>query len=206
MLVEVFGPSCAGKTTLISGVQQTLVRDGIRAQVYHGEGRERFWIRSMDVARGIGHPRFMLWFVLNLPQTLTREVLKFMRAAGLARRLRMGDTITILDNGPLKRTSILAKGSRYPKLLIRGGPKPDLAVLVECDFDIRLGRIRATGRPWALGTTDQELRARDLVKTEVNSRIIRELEIEVLRFDTSLDEDFSDVVAERIRDRVRSRH
>lgn len=203
MLVEFFGPSCAGKSTLISGVQHALEKDGIPVSLYHGEAKEGGWTRTIDMARGLTHARIMLWFVLNVPQILSVEGRQFLRASGLVKRLQVANSVVILDEGPLKRISILARrDTRYSRLLIRGAPKPDLAVLVECDFNIRLQRLRAVGREFSVGTTDQELRARDLMKTKWNSRIVAELDMEVIRLDTSCGEDYSPIVAERIRHRV----
>lgn len=191
MLVEVFGPSCAGKSTVIADLIDGLRADGIAAEDVDGERDGPRMLRARDVVRGLTAPEILVWCLLNPSRAWSDHGRIFLRGAGSSKRLRAlsrsTDTgkIIVVDEGPLKRLSTLAENSRGPALLLRGTPAPDVAVLVTCDFDERLRRLRATGRSAAKSMSDTELRARDLAKARWNDRIVDRLPVDVIRLDTS---------------------
>lgn len=203
MLVEVFGPSCAGKSTLITDIHRALEEDRFSVETHDGAEPLPRGRRLMDIARASAHPRLMLWCLLNGWRAFSHEGRIFLRSVGLSTRLRgAAPIIFVLDEGPLKRVSTLAEGSCWPGLLLKGAPKPDMGILVECGFDIRLGRLRETGRSAALTQSDDELRQRDLAKTRWNQRIVAESGVDIVRIDTTSGADFTNEVAMRIRNRM----
>src|SRR5690606_28213995 len=120
----------------------------------------------------------------------------FAVSLGLAARLRRQAGVHVLDEGPMKRAATLALGSRAPQRLLRSIPRPDLAVLVTCDVEVRLDRLRATGRVHAWELTDDELRRRDERRAVGDRWVAEQGGVDVLVVDTSAGEDLSGQVAE----------
>jgi thymidylate kinase len=201
VIIEVFGPSCAGKTSLIQGVAETLRRDGIAIEVYSGKAVRPIRNARIGLIRRFSDLRLSIWSVVNPAVADSPSGRQFSQSLALSTRLRGSGVVQILDEGPLKWSSTVGQGSKFPNTLVSCIPRPDIAVLVDCDFDVRLARLRSAGRFHARARTEDELRARDHAKREWNEWLIDRLKLNVIRVDTSSSDDRSDHVAQTVRSR-----
>lgn len=201
MIIEVFGPSCAGKTSLIRGVAEIFRRYGIPVEEHDGVRCAAELECSCRPDMKLRDPRLLAWSAANRARASSEGVRQFSRSLALAKSLKRPSVVSILDEGPLKWSSTAAQGSKFPAALAHSIPKPDLAVLLDCDFEVRLARLRATGRVHARSRKDDELRERDLAKSEWNMWISDLLGLNLVRVDTSSSGDWSGHVAELVRTR-----
>lgn len=111
----------------------------------------------------------------------------------------------MIDEGPLKQYATLAHRSRLPTLLARSIPQPDLAVLVECDVDVRLRRLRSSDRTHNLGQTEGELRENHRYRTWWNRWVSDALSLRTLIVDTTHGNDSSEHLATTIHQLHRSK-
>lgn len=198
MIVEFFGPSCAGKTTLIADIMRRLARSGIASDLHNIESITSGISRKDDILWALRKPQLLLWRIANLRQARSRSGLRFITIIGVRERIQPSARIGIVDEGPLKRLAIQAEHSRGRKLLARAVPRPDLAVLVTCDFDKRLSRMRDAGRAHVRSVPIATLRERDRAKAQWNEWICDTLGLRILRIDTSDDQDHSETLASEI--------
>src|SRR5690606_32467207 len=118
------------------------------------------WAGRLHQLRGYSAPGFAAWCAVNPGRAASARGRKFALSLGLSRALHGRPGVHVLDEGPMKRAATLVRGSTAPSRLLAAIPQPGLAVLVTCDFDVRLARLRATGRDHARTLGDAELRAR----------------------------------------------
>lgn len=195
MVIEFFGASCTGKSTLIRDVAVRLGEVGIQVEVEDTEAGRK---RRSDVLRGLVDPRWAWWFVANMRVVSRFNRRRLVRSVGAARRVRERPGVLLLDEGPLKWASTVLPGSRAISVVLKALPEPALAVHVVCDFDERLDRMRDTSRSHAKGMGDDALRERDRVKGLWNDRLIRTLAAPVLRADTTGGRRWSSEVCRKI--------
>jgi hypothetical protein len=201
VIIEVFGPSCAGKTSLIQGVVETLGRDGIPVEMYSGKAVQPIQNARADLIRRPSDLRFSIWCAANPAVADSPSGRQFSQSLVLSRRLKGLGVVQILDEGPLKWSSTIGQGSKFPNALASCIRRPAVAVLVDCDFDVRVARLRSTGRFHARGRTEVELKARDHAKREWNEWLVERLKLNVIRVDTSSGEDRSERVAQTVQAR-----
>ncbi|QJW35977.1 hypothetical protein [Cellulosimicrobium protaetiae] len=173
-VVEIFGLSCAGKSTLVAGIVSALQVRADEFRLVDIDPGDRSLDRARAVAAGYTNVDFLLWALVNPRVALSPRARAFAYVIAKARELHAhvgAGQIVLLDEGPLKRYATLAEGSRRPDLLYRSMPSPDLAVNVVCSFPVRLDRMRSNGRPHARGRTDEELLANHVFRSRWNRRI-----------------------------------
>lgn len=202
MIIEVFGPSCAGKTALIHGVTQILRCDGIPIEMFSGKIEQPIRDSRGDFLQHPRDLRLRIWFAANSAVADLPSGRQFNHSLELSKRLKDSGAVQILDEGPLKWSSTVGYNRKFPTLLASGIPRPDIAILVDCEFDVRLARLRNTGRFHARARTEDELKARDHAKREWNEWLVDRLKLNVVRVDTSSGVDRSESVAQAIRSRL----
>src|SRR5690606_28443368 len=73
MVIEFFGPSCAGKTSLLNGVSRVLAREDIHFENHDAErGWKSNWDFRTDLCRGLTDPYLAWWCVLNPAKASSR--------------------------------------------------------------------------------------------------------------------------------------
>lgn len=202
MIVEIFGPSCVGKTTLIENVSSELRGNGVAVTHHSGATDIRSNISVAALLRGLCSVRVVTWCLVNPRRAWSRTGRWFVHARGVRCRAGKGRGVAILDEGPLKVVARVAEDSRLPNLLVRSIPEPDLAVLVTCDFDVRLERMRSTGRAHAASQSDEFLAARDAAKAKWNQWACDTLQLDVVTLDTTAGEDWTSHLVTLIGDRL----
>lgn len=192
VVVEVFGLSCAGKSTLIANLSLAL-RDRVPQVVLVDlESDDSTPRRLADIIGGFTNLRFLRWALVNPRRSLTRRALGFARVSHRARKTRrvvLPGQLVILDEGPMKQFATLAEGSRRPELLQRSMIPPDVALHVECDFNTRLDRMRGSDRSHARGRSDDELRENHTFRSRWNRWLVGVVSSHTLVVDTSRNED-----------------
>ena len=204
LVVEVFGPSCAGKSTLIDGLARRMAADGADLLLHDANRPGSRRAGRLHQLRGYTAPGFAAWCAVNPGRAASARGRKFALSLGLSRALHGRPGVHVLDEGPMKRAATLVRGSTAPSRLLAAIPQPGLAVLVTCDFDVRLARLRATGRDHARTLGDAELRARDELRAEGDRWVAEQLGVQLLRLDTTDGQDWSGHVARAIHERMQA--
>lgn len=200
MIVEIFGPSCAGKTTLADRIAEYYGRHGMPAQRVHGRRGRRPRTLRADFLRGVAHPRMLLWLLADPRFAVTERGRLIVRATGLVRRLQDQPGVHLVDEGPLRIASAVDLG--HPQLLIKALHAPDAAVLVHCDPVVRLQRIRAEARRGAEQRSDAEIIDREERQVQACKMLAGALAAPVIEVDTTDGIDRADEVIAQL-DRLR---
>ncbi|HVF84055.1 MAG TPA: hypothetical protein VM913_07790 [Sphingomicrobium sp.] len=141
-----------------------------------------------DKLRTVGHPMFLAWCLLNPSLVPGRAARQLLGAVGRTRQARRRGGLVLLDEGPVKlHKRISLRSSRAAGLLRRGIPAPDVLVIVTCDPQVRLARLRKTGRVHAQTRTDEEL-LKDASGADFAQRFAAERKVPVVEIDTSSDD------------------
>jgi thymidylate kinase len=185
MLVEFAGQSCSGKSTLIDRLERKL-----REQQFPVRKVSAWSTTRGEVLRALFDPRLLAWCLLN-PHLMRGESARLVLGAiGRTRALqRKQSGLVLLDEGPIKlhkRRSL--RCGRAHHLLQRALPAPDILVLVRCDPEVRLARLRREKREHADRRSDQELIA-DLSGEEIPRRFAATRAVPILVIDTTAPKD-----------------
>lgn len=179
VLIEFAGPSCAGKSTLISALTNE------RADWEKCEAAAVAGCR--DILWAIMAPYLTLWVLINPRLAFTAKGRQLLGAIGLVARIKRRDGVFLIDEGPIKLHQLWSlRSARGVSFLRRAIPKPDVLVVVTCKPEIRLARLRATGRLHARALTDEEIRRRE-TGDRLALQFAKERDVPIIEVDTSSD-------------------
>lgn len=195
MIVEFFGPSCAGKTTLASRLATHYQEHGIEAARLHARrGRPAYTLRA-EFLRGLVHPKTAFWLIADPRTAATSQSRTLIRTAGFVHRTRSKQGLHLVDEGPLRIASALMQKSRRPDLLIGALPVPDAAVLVHCAPEVRLQRIHAVKRRGREARSDRTILEREERQVRDCLRLAAAIDVPVIEVDTTAGVDHTRSVA-----------
>ena len=194
LIIEFAGPSCSGKSTLVRRLEQELHDQGLAPL------RVKAWrTEHTELLRAVVRPRVMAWCLLNprlVPGFAARQLLG---AMALTHRLRRGEGLVLLDEGPVKlhkRRSL--RKARGERLLWSAMPAPDVLVIVTCDPEVRLTRLRREDRPHARGLSDQDVLT-DVTGDHFAHRFAAARQVPLVEIDTSSGQDAFPTMYEQLR-------
>ena len=194
MIIEFAGPSCSGKSTLVRRLEHELTEQG------YAPRRVVAWRTSRwDLLRAAASPRLVVWCLLN-PRLVPRFALRqLLGAVAMVSRLRREQGVVLVDEGPVKlhkrRPIRKARGDR---LLWRAMPAPDVLVIVTCDPQVRLARLRQEDRPHARALTDDEV-LNDVTGDHFARRFAEARHVPLVEIDTTSGADVFPALEEQLR-------
>lgn len=196
MIVEFVGPSCAGKSTLVLSAWQQLLLLGVTAHRHKADRDGAEYDPSQTPAPEAD------WLAANPGILDDHRMWPLLRSVAFMRSLSGQAAVHLVDGGPIKRCTyglwqvIDRCGGR--EALANWLPRPDLAVLVDCDPQVRIARVRTTNRSHARGQIDEELHARHEFALAQARWIRDELGVPMLHVDTTDCHDHGPSVAEQV--------
>ena len=196
LVVEFMGMSGVGKSTLIKRTHELLTELGIEA--HRHLDRVRTPVRTGDAIRLLSDPTLARWTVSNRDYCRTEPGRLFVRSLAFLRSLHRTEGVHLVDEGPLKLGTTAVARVERAEVLVRHMPRPDVVVLVDCDPQERLARLRALNRLHTQGISDENLLARHKRGLERMRRFIDAYERPTWEFDTSGPTDHSEELAARI--------
>lgn len=193
MIVEFIGPSCAGKSTLLRSTWKHLQLLGVTAHRHRADLDSA----EYDPERDAGPET--KWLAANPGILDNQRIWVLLRSAAYVRTLSGHAAVHLVDGGPLKHYSygLSQTMARYGgrEALATWLPLPDVAVLVDCDPELRVERLRESQRRHAKILTDEELYARH-EHSLAQARWVRdELRVPLFEVDTTHSQDHSPSLA-----------
>jgi thymidylate kinase len=184
MIIEFAGPSCSGKSTLTHSLVAALSDRSMAARRVRARGTE-----THELLRAVCDPRFVAWLLLNPHLMRQTETRLLAGAIADTRRIKRNEGIVLLDEGPVKRhKNGPLRRARADRLLWSLMPAPDVLVIVTCDPEVRLARLRQEDRPHVREFSDEEILS-ELTGDQFARRFAAARQVPVVEIDTSVGRD-----------------